>query len=80
MGATVEDRGRIKDLEEQLEIQKFLLTKERMLNNELKTSILEAIKELDTVGILHGAGSKQRAKEKLVEILKNYYGEDYKTN
>lgn len=55
------------------EIKTMNLQKEKNL-----IGLMRAIEELDTVGYIHGAGSKQRGKEALIEILVENYGENYK--
>lgn len=47
---------------------------EKTKNEEFRLNCLDALAELDIVGILHGAGSKQRAKEKLTEAMIKRYG------
>ena len=78
MGATIDSKSKIQELEDEIEHLKFLLTKERAFKADIKNELLEVYNELNTVGILHGANSKVRAKNKLEELMQNNYGNNWK--
>ena len=56
---------------------KLFISNEAMRNEKFKNALIDVFKELDTVGFLHGAGSKEIAKNKLVEAMKTRYGEKF---
>lgn len=70
-------RVRCHELEDENSALNCEIEKEKIRNEKLKKDLLDVFKELDTVGIIHGAGSKARAKEKLIEAMKTRYGDKY---
>lgn len=58
-----------------------LKTKVHMMELQKEKNLIElmdVLTELDTVGIIRGAGSKARSKEALIGVLIENYGKDYK--
>lgn len=76
-GTVHEWRNKCHQLEEQLNVANDKLNLEKEKNEQLRFDLLNVLKELDIVGILHGAGSKQRAKKILIDAMQSRYGADW---
>lgn len=72
------ERNEIRSKYHQLQDENILLKekilKEKEKNENLRIALLDALKELDKVGLIHGSGSKTRAKLMIRQAMQERFG------